>query len=136
MKSGSILLWRTGYTDFGGYLVGGMEAWEVLGFPFQELPQMSVHELRRSGDHIQVLDVRSPGEWGQGHIPGAQHIFVPEIWEKAKELDRGRPIVTYCDSGYRANIAASLLQQAGVEHVYNVPGSMQAWKRARYPLER
>jgi hydroxyacylglutathione hydrolase len=130
------LLWRTGHTNFAGYLAGGMKAWETAGFPFEELPQMSVHELKKDGANVQVLDVRTPSEWKEGHLPGAQHLFAPEIRERSKQLDRGRPVVTYCDSGFRANIAASILRQEGFERVCNVPGSMQAWKRAGYPLEK
>lgn len=130
------LLWRTGYTHFAGYLVGGMKAWETSGFAFEDLPQMSVHDVKRDGAHVQILDVRSPSEWEEGHIPGAIHVFVPELRKKAANLDRARPVITYCDSGFRANIAASVLQQEGFERVCNVPGSMQAWKRAGYPLEK
>jgi hydroxyacylglutathione hydrolase len=130
------LLWRTAYTNFAGYLAGGMKAWETAGFDFEELPQMSVHELKRHGANVQVVDVRMPSEWEQGHIPGAIHMFVPEVRKKAKDLDQARPVVTYCDSGFRANIAASILQQEGFKRVCNLPGSMQAWKRAGYPLEK
>jgi hydroxyacylglutathione hydrolase len=130
------LLWRTGHTNFSGYLAGGMKAWETAGFPFEDLPQISVHELRSNGAQVQVLDVRAPAEWAEGHIPGAQHIFVPEVRVQSRQLDRARPVVTYCDSGFRANIAASILKQEGFERVCNLPGSIQAWKRAGYPLEK
>jgi hydroxyacylglutathione hydrolase len=130
------LLWRTGYTRFAGYLAGGMKAWETAGFAFMDLPQMSVHDLKRNGPNVQVLDVRAPAEWEAGHIPGARHVFVPDVRERAKDLDRGRPVITYCDSGFRASIAASVLQQEGFERVCNLPGSMQAWKRAGYPLQK
>jgi hydroxyacylglutathione hydrolase len=130
------LLWRTAHTRFGGYLAGGMKAWETAGFAFQELPQMSVHDVKREGAKVQIVDVRTPSEWEEGHIPGARHLFVPEVRKKAKDLDRGKPVITYCDSGFRANIAASILRQEGFKTVCNVPGSMQAWKRAGYPLEK
>ncbi len=130
------LLWRTAFTNFAGYLAGGMNAWETAGLPFVETPQMSVHELKRLGANVQVLDVRTPSEWATGHIPGARHIFVPDLRKQAKDLNRAEPVVTYCGSGFRASIAASILQQEGFERVCNVPGSMQAWKCAGYPLEK
>lgn len=130
------LLWRTAHTNFAGYLAGGMKAWETAGFAFEELPQMTVHDVKKNGASVQVLDVRSPSEWEEGHVPGAIHIFVPEVRKRAKELDRSKPVITYCDSGFRANIAASILRQEGFQCVCNVPGSMQAWKRAGYPLEK
>ncbi len=57
------LLWRTGFTRFAGYLVGGMKAWQNAGLPLRRVPQMTVHELSASCDGLQLLDVRSPGEW-------------------------------------------------------------------------
>jgi hydroxyacylglutathione hydrolase len=44
-------------------------------------------------------------------------------------------VATYCASGYRASLAASLLQRAGFEDVRNVPGSWKAWTSAGYPVE-
>ena len=85
-------------------------------------------------DDFQILDVRTPSEWEEGHIPQARHMFVPEVRERIGELDSKKPVATYCDSGYRASIAASILQQEGFEKVHNVPGSWQAWKKAGYPI--
>src|SRR6266481_9386947 len=70
---------RTGYSTFAGYLVGGMKAWDAAGFPLETIGQMSVHELNESKSSLQVLDVRSPGEWKKGHVPSARHIFLPEL---------------------------------------------------------
>ncbi|HEX2753231.1 MAG TPA: MBL fold metallo-hydrolase [Alphaproteobacteria bacterium] len=125
---------RTGYTKFAGYLVGGMKAWNNAGLRLEEIPQVTVHEIQEDAENIQILDVRSPDEWKKGHIPGAQHIFLPEIPEKAEGLSKQKPFAVYCDSGYRASIAASLLHSMGFD-VYNVPGSWQAWLSAGYPIE-
>ena len=130
------LLIRTGYTRFAGYLAGGMTAWEDAGLPMTKLPQMTVHELQEAGPGLQILDVRAPDEWANGHIPGATHCFVPDLKERIAEFDRERPVVTYCGSGYRANIAASLLQAHGFEDVRSVPGSWKAWRAAGFPVER
>jgi hydroxyacylglutathione hydrolase len=128
------LLWRTGYTRFAGYLVGGMKAWDNAGFEIEELPQLSVHDLKAAIDDFQIIDVRTPSEWKSGHIPKAKHVFVPELRQKAGQFDRGKPTATYCDSGYRASIAASILKQEKFEKVYNVPGSWQAWTKAGFPV--
>ena len=45
------------------------------------------------------------------------------------------PIAAYCDSGYRASIATSILKQEGFTDVSNVPGSWQAWKKAGLPID-
>jgi hydroxyacylglutathione hydrolase len=127
---------RTGFTKFGGYLVGGMKAWGNAGFRFAQLPQLSVHELKTKGREWQVLDVRSNREWKGGHVPGARHIFLSELARRMTELDTGKPTAVYCATGYRASIAASILKANGFAQVNNVPGSWHAWKEAKYPVER
>jgi hydroxyacylglutathione hydrolase len=126
---------RTGYTKFAGYLVGGMKAWDNASLPLLEVDQMTVHEVIERADELQIVDVRSPEEWEEGHIPGAIHIFLPELEKRAGELKKKKPVAIYCDSGYRASLGTSILQQGGFE-VHNVPGSWQAWKNAKYPIEK
>jgi hydroxyacylglutathione hydrolase len=129
------LFLRTGYTKFSGYLVGGMKAWDNAGYPLDEVGQMTVHEIKARGEKLQLIDVRSPEEWKGGHIPNAHHIFLGELREKLGGLDRNKPTAVYCDSGYRASIAASVLKKAGFGRVCNVPGSWRAWKKAGYPVD-
>ena len=130
------LFLRIGYTKFAGYLVGGMTAWNNADLPLDEVGQMTVHEIKRTGKNLQLLDVRSPDEWEGGHIPNARHIFLGELREHLGKLDKTKPTAVYCDSGYRASLAASILKQEGFGRVYNVPGSWQAWKKAGLPVEK
>ena len=128
---------RTGFNRFAGYLAGGMSAWENAGHDLESLPQLHVKELAARLAHDSkdlVLDVRSPQEWAKGHIRGARHIFLPELPGQLETLDKRKPCAVYCDSGYRASIAASLLKSHGFE-VSNVPGSLQAWKASGLPIE-
>jgi hydroxyacylglutathione hydrolase len=129
---------RVGYTKFGGYLLGGMEEWANEGLPLVTLPQLTVKELRRSlpPEELQILDVRTPSEWGGGHVPGARYVFLPELEKKLDRLDKDRPVAVYCDSGYRASLGASILQRNGFAHARNVPGSWKAWTAAGYPVEK
>jgi hydroxyacylglutathione hydrolase len=126
---------RTGYTKFAGYLIDGMKSWDAAGFPIEGIGQMSVHELNEKKSSLQIVDVRGPGEWKKGHLPGARHIFVPELRKRMGELDRNKPTVVYCGSGYRSSIAASILKPAGFKDLWNVPGSWEAWKKAKLPVE-
>ncbi len=127
---------RVGLTDFAAVLDGGIDAWVQAGEPIETLGQMSVHRLHAqmaTGDLV-VLDVRQPSEWDQGHLPGARYLFLPEIPKRKSELDRSKPLATYCGTGYRASIAASLLKRAGF-NVSNVPGSFTAWLAAGYDVK-
>jgi hydroxyacylglutathione hydrolase len=126
---------RTGYSKFAGYLVGGMKAWDAAGFSNAEIGQMTVHELNKRGSSLQIVDVRSPGEWKRGHVPGARHIFLPELRKRISELDRAKPTAVYCGSGYRASIATSILKPEGFDELWNVPGSWEAWKKAGFAVE-
>jgi hydroxyacylglutathione hydrolase len=126
---------RTGYSKFAGYLVGGMKAWQAAGFEQAEVRQMGVHELNTRKAQLQIVDVRSPREWKNGHVPGARHIFLPELRKRVSELDRAKPTAVYCASGYRASIAASILKEEGFDNLWNVPGSWEAWKKAKLPIE-
>ncbi len=127
---------RVGYTKFGGYLLGGMDEWQNAALPLERLPQMTVHEVEERSGEVQVVDVRSPEEWEDGHIPGADYVFLPELEKKRDRLAKDKPVAVYCDSGYRASLAASLLRGAGFDRVHNVPGSWKAWKAAGYEVEK
>jgi len=126
---------RVGYTSFGGYLLGGMDAWDNKALPLETLFQMTVHDVKERAADVQVIDVRSPEEWEDGHIPEAKYLFLPELEKKSGKLDKKKPIAVYCDSGYRASLGASLLQIYGFADVRNVPGSWKAWKAAGYEVE-
>ncbi|MEY3897356.1 MAG: hypothetical protein RLZZ214_2877 [Verrucomicrobiota bacterium] len=130
------LFLRTGFTNFAGYLVGGMTAWDNAGYPLESVGQVTVHEIKEPATPLQIVDVRAPGEWKEGHVPGATHLFLPELREKSAGLDKQQPVAVYCDSGYRASIATSILKQEGFTRVSNVPGSWQAWKNAKFPIQK
>jgi 3-mercaptopyruvate sulfurtransferase SseA len=66
--------------------------------PYPEVPRISVADARdrwESGDAV-IVDVRSPAEYEQAHIPGALNIPVAEIETRYSELPRGVEIITYC----------------------------------------
>ena len=126
---------RTGYTKFAGYLVGGMKNWDNAGFPIATVPQMNVHEVQAANGEVQIFDVRTTDEWKGDHIPGAHHLFLPDLREKAAKFAKTTPTAVYCDSGYRASLAASILKQEGYTDVRNIPGSWQAWKKAGFEVE-
>jgi rhodanese-related sulfurtransferase len=75
-----------------------------------------------------VLDVRNEAELASGLIPGAVHVALGELEQRLDEVERGRPVVAVCESGYRAMAAASLLQRAGFAGVGMLRGGMGAWR--------
>ncbi len=131
-------LLRIGIENVGGFLRRGIRGWIEDGLDFVSTPGMSVHRLKRRLDEqegtLQILDVRTDDEWNSGHVPTAKHIFLGHLEEELDgQLDPKKPVLTYCGSGYRASIAASVLERMGFEDVRSLPGSMKAWKASGYP---
>ncbi|WP_332882024.1 rhodanese-like domain-containing protein [Methanosarcina horonobensis] len=128
---------RIGYDNIAGFLNGGIAAWYMKALPVDGLNLISVQSLKKKiekSEEMILLDVRSDEEWGEGHIEGAKHIYVGYLEENLDKVPRGCPIVVYCDSSRRSNIAASILKKNGYNEVYNVLGSMTAWKNAGYEI--
>jgi rhodanese-related sulfurtransferase len=62
-----------------------------------------------------VLDVRAPAEFECGHVPGAVNVPLDELRDRLDEIDRGKPIIAYCQVGQRGYLATRILQQAGYD---------------------
>jgi phage shock protein E len=70
-----------------------------------------------------IVDVRTPGEFLDGHYPGAVNIPLNELPQRLDEFKQMKtPIVAYCRSGARSGMAVSLLKQNGLNEVYNGGG--------------
>jgi rhodanese-related sulfurtransferase len=84
-----------------------------------------------------VLDVRTPGEFSRGHVPGAVNVPHDALAGRLSELgpSREREIVVYCESGRRAGLAEETLREAGFTEVRQLEGSMSAWRDAALPCE-
>ena len=102
----------------------------------QQLSQLSVCDLKASlttGDALQVVDVRTPGEWEANHIESAVHIPLPSLAKRVAELPSDKPLALLCGSGYRSSIAASILQERGFSRLQNVMGGMGAFLETKCP---
>ena len=82
---------------------------------------------------LQLVDIRNPGETAAGTIPGAKEIPLAVIMDALAGLDADAPVVLYCGSGYRSQIAASVLRAAGFADVSDVVGGFTAWDGAGLP---
>ena len=132
-------LLRIGYDVPVGWLAGGMLAWRTGAREVVRLPQIAVEELRSrlAAGEIELLDVRQPAEWAEGHAPGATFITGGELPARLDELDAStKPLAVACGSGYRSSVAASLLARDGRRQVLNTIGGMSAWKAAGLPTTK
>ncbi len=67
---------------------------------FKPVSTWTAEEVRaflqgRSADSCNLIDVRQPGEYESGHLPGARLIPMAELSDRLGELDRSRPTITY-----------------------------------------
>ena len=130
---------RVGIESVVGYLDDGLLAWDRAGLATGAIPQMPVDELRdrlAEGGSLQVVDVRRPGEYAGGHVPGAINVILAHLEEELSRLDSNRPTAVICASGYRSSAATSILERRGFSQVFNVVGGTSGWVNAGYPVEK
>ena len=91
-----------------------------------------------NGQAPPLIDVRTPGEYRAGHIPGAINIPLQEFEQRLAELSayRDREVVVYCETGVRASYGARRLESLGFEELRFVDGDLVAWRKAGLPMER
>ncbi len=116
--------------------VAGYFTPEVIAGELQTLPEIDALKLAQSlkANEVMVVDVRGKSEYEEEHISGATNIplgFLPRHFE---ELPKDKPIVTQCASGYRSQVAASLLQKAGFQ-VLNLNDPRETWSKM-LPVEQ
>ncbi|MBX9695649.1 MAG: rhodanese-like domain-containing protein, partial [Cyanobacteria bacterium] len=89
----------------------------------------------QAGTRLKVLDVRRPGEYAEGHVPGALNIPLAELRERTEELQDFQALAVICASGYRSMIACSLLEGCGIATSINITGGTKRWKEAGFTIE-
>ena len=135
----ALRLARVGLEDVAGYLAGGIAAWDDAGLALETVPQITVDELSarlREPTPPQVLDVRRPGEYAAGHVPGALNRPLDKLEAQLASLDFGRPTMVVCAGGYRSSAAASLLLRHGLRDLVNVVGGTAAWLAVGYEVAK
>jgi rhodanese-related sulfurtransferase len=107
----------------------------MMDIMIQQLTAQQVHELMAKGD-VEVIDVRNPGEWAGGHVPGARHVPLDVLRSDAKAALRRDGLIFVCAAGIRSQAAARIAEGLGLARVYNLSGGTQGWARAGLPLVR
>ena len=92
-----------------------------------------VLDIINSKKDFMILDIRTQGEFNNGHIKGAILIPVWEINYILEEIPKDKPIITYCRSGGASNYVANILTKNGFSNVYDM-GGILTWKKKGYPV--
>ncbi len=98
------------------------------------IKELTAEELRsfiqdRHENDYALIDVRQPGEYEQGHIPGARLAPLPELVQTMETLPADKQLVFYCHSGARSLAAASMVDEEGLGSgdLINLSGGIMAW---------
>ena len=126
-----------GLDNSAGYFdTSAIKAWAAAGHELQcynnALPAQIADQVK-SGD-VFLVDVRNQTEWDEAHIPGAKHIMLGYLAERAGEIPAGKPVIVQCRTGGRSAIGASILQAKGILAVSNLMGGIRDWELAQLPV--
>ncbi len=103
----------------------------------QVLPSNEFQKKYSETSNAQLIDVRTVGEFGGGHLPKAQNIDYrsADFLQKVNTLDKTKPVFVYCLSGGRSKAAADILKQNGFTTVYDLQGGYLKWTSNQLPVE-
>jgi hydroxyacylglutathione hydrolase len=117
-----------GLLDLAGYLVDVETTERIDPIGIDELEKLLANHA------VDVVDVREKDERDEGYIPDSRHIPYRLVGEFADELADGRPVVTVCNSGARAAVAASVLAAHGIEARPLLDAGIPDWKQRGNPV--
>lgn len=109
--------------------------WQLLKQKLNNLrPEDFARALARKNGAM-LIDVRTPEEFQQAHLPGAVNInyLSPDLWERLEQLDPRGAYFIYCRTERRSMRVCLLMQNGGFSNVYNMEGGICAWEEAFGP---
>lgn len=124
-KETTIRLARVGYENVIGFLRGGFMEWQKAEKKEESIDNCCPVDFKTNISDKLILDVRTNGEYDDGHVENAQNIPLSELATRLSELDKSTTYYVYCKSGYRSMIASSLLKRNGFNQVINVKKGYQ-----------
>lgn len=133
---------KAGVRNISAVLEGGFEAWQNIGAPVDLLIEVEPDELAMDlphDPHLIVVDLRSPIEYNESHVTGAQNLPLAEMTDLATiaNFEEFQNLYIHCGGGQRSVIAASLLKRQGIHNLRIITGGFPAIKEEkRIPLEK
>ncbi|MCA9471887.1 MAG: FAD-dependent oxidoreductase [Nitrospirales bacterium] len=117
----------------GPVIMAGFVASNTLRGEVQTITTQALQRKLEANQDIQLLDVRSPHEFDEEHLPHAQLIPVDNLREHLDDLDQSKETIVYCRVGLRGYLACRILLQHGFEHVYNLTGGLLSYPLTQQP---
>ncbi|MGJ8696487.1 MAG: rhodanese-like domain-containing protein [Verrucomicrobiaceae bacterium] len=109
----------------------------VVEFQIQDVTAEEAKALLSLDDGPQVIDIRTPEEFAEGHLPGAIMIDFknPDFKNKLAELDRSKEYLFHCRSGGRSTQSIDAWKELGFGKIYHLNKGFISWQEAGNPTE-
>ena len=106
--------------------------------PAVQTVQTAVFKQELANADVQLVDVRTPEEYAQGHLADAINMdfYAGDFQNQLKTLDPKKPVLVYCRSGGRSGNAANMLGEMGFEKVIDLQGGITAWQAAGEAIKK
>ena len=88
---------------------------------------LTEEQFREGYRKAQLIDVREPNEFDNGHILGSRNIPMTQMKMRLQEIRPDKPVYLYCQSGMRSGRAALLLHKKGYKDLYHLQGGFKKW---------
>ena len=87
---------------------------------------------------VVVLDVRTPAEFKEGHIPGATNIDfrAADFQERIGQLDKSKAYLVHCEAGWRSTQSLPILKKQELKSIYHLDGGFNGWKKEGLPIQK
>jgi len=104
-----------------------------IGHMVKALTPQQAHQLIQAGE-VEVIDVREPHEWSEGHLEGARLVPLGQLRANPRATIQRDGVIFVCAAGVRSETAARLASSLGFASVYNLTGGTRAWVRDGFAL--
>ena len=126
---------RVGYDNCVGYLKGGINAWVEAGEAVEKITSVTADDFSKLNvSNLNVLDVRKPGEYANGHLENVENYPLDFIANWARNFKSEQPTYIHCAGGYRSVIAASLLKKLGHHQLIDIAGGYSSIQKTDLKL--
>jgi rhodanese-related sulfurtransferase len=101
-----------------------------------EINVVTPAEFQEKSQNQLIVDVRTPGEFAQGHLEGAINInlFDKNFTEQFADFNKSEPVFLYCRSGNRTSTASQKLSAIGFQKIYDLHGGIINWSKNNQPI--
>lgn len=119
------------------FLLAGMGA-NLSAQTKAEVTSIEVDKLIKSNQKFIILDVRTPGEFQQGHLKGAINLDInsPETKPTIEKMDRDASYIVYCRTKNRSGVITNFMMESGFKNVWQMTDGIVGWNANNLPLEK